>query len=380
MKYWDSLQTIVLERFTLYVSVLPILIEIIGIILCFTFANAIIFHGIRIKHTATLLKEGPFSQPAGIHREKPREHYAKKFFQNQHGLWIHYCSWKNEGLNPIGVAVILHGHSEHINRHAHVAEELADAGLYVFGIDHQGFGRSEGDRAHVEKFEHYVDDITLFFQDVLLKLYPDLAELPKFIMGHSMGGLITISTALRFQDLSNLSLNPKWLEISDKKRKKLYNLQGIIVSAPALGIGMDFNFITRGFFNQIAFFFPKSKFFNFPSSPSTTFLQAKMHSMLDPLNYNEPLRPHHTSELIKGSEKTRKEMVNFTTPVFIFHGNQDTVVNIKTTKEFLIQIKTPKKDIKYVELENKGHEPLQDEREVRDKLIKSIIEWINGRV
>ena len=45
-----------------------------------------------------------------------------------------------------------------------------------------GHGKSEGDRAHIEKFSTYVDDAIQHVYSVKEK-YPDI---PVFLLGHSM--------------------------------------------------------------------------------------------------------------------------------------------------------------------------------------------------
>lgn len=56
--------------------------------------------------------------------------------------------------------------------------------MYFFNkyFSHAGFGRSEGDRAHVEKFSHYVDDYEDFY-NLINKKYPDFSQLPTFLVG-----------------------------------------------------------------------------------------------------------------------------------------------------------------------------------------------------
>ena len=87
-------------------------------------------------------------------------------------------------------------------------------GFEVHMADFRGFGYSGGPRFDLEFFGLQHDVVT-----VLKKVDP---ELPLFILGHSMGGLITTSFLLN---------NPH------------VNLAGVVQSAPLLGIppGRDFN-------------------------------------------------------------------------------------------------------------------------------------------
>ena len=90
------------------------------------------------------------------------------------------------GPDPRYVALISHGYGEHIGRYAHVAERLVEEGAVVYGPDHLGHGRSDGERALITEGEHLTAD---------LHLVADLARaenpgLPLVLIGHSMGGLI----------------------------------------------------------------------------------------------------------------------------------------------------------------------------------------------
>ena len=69
---------------------------------------------------------------------------------------------------------------EHIGRYEHVVEGLTADGFIVCGMDHQGHGCSEGDRAHVAAFAHYVTD---FAQFVALERSPALPpQAPTFLL------------------------------------------------------------------------------------------------------------------------------------------------------------------------------------------------------
>jgi alpha-beta hydrolase superfamily lysophospholipase len=91
-----------------------------------------------------------------------------------------------EGDDPRFAVVIAHGYGEHIGRYEHVASRLVDAGAVVYGPDHIGHGRSEGERVLVEE----VDDLV---SDLALAVRHGQAEhplLPVAVIGHSMGGII----------------------------------------------------------------------------------------------------------------------------------------------------------------------------------------------
>lgn len=66
------------------------------------------------------------------------------------------------------------------------AQRLTSWGFVCVGIDHQGHGKSEGTRAHMNSLDDLVDDASDYLQGVVVPAYPDL---PIFLFGESMGGL-----------------------------------------------------------------------------------------------------------------------------------------------------------------------------------------------
>lgn len=88
--------------------------------------------------------------------------------------------------DPHYVAVLCHGYGEHIGRYGWVADRLTADGASVYGIDHAGHGRSEGDRVLIQDFDRVVEDVD--------RLVVTAAEgnpgVPVVLIGHSMGGMI----------------------------------------------------------------------------------------------------------------------------------------------------------------------------------------------
>ena len=68
----------------------------------------------------------------------------------------------------------------------------------MFGHDHIGFGRSTGERAIVKKIDEYVLPLLAHVKKVKNDFNN---EVPISIMGHSMGGLITVHAAMAEPDL-----------------------------------------------------------------------------------------------------------------------------------------------------------------------------------
>lgn len=236
-----------------------------------------------------------------------------------------------------------------------------DQGYIVMGLDHQGFGRSEGDRAHVEVFDHYCEDLLYFLGTFLPERFPELAETPKFIQAHSMGSMITLHAAILAQN----STNP-W-----------HKLSGII-----LGNGMlnseRFPFRLKVLFNVLSYVGPKWELFNFPGAKSTNFLSAKQQSFFDPVNYGGGLRPHQLLQILSAEEQVAELAKELKTPTYLFHGTNDLTTDPKGSRMVYKMAKenNPDVDITLRELEGLYHEPLQEEKAVRDPILKEIEVWI----
>lgn len=80
--------------------------------------------------------------------------------------------------------LLVHGIGEHSGRYDHVGSFLASKGIDVLAFDTRGFGQSGGRRAHVDRFEQYLDDV----EDLLAERRH--LSLPVILFGHSLGGLI----------------------------------------------------------------------------------------------------------------------------------------------------------------------------------------------
>ena len=83
--------------------------------------------------------------------------------------------------------LIIPGLAEHLGRYEHVAAALQTAGYNVTVMEPRGHGKSDGIRGHVDNWSQYTDDVNAAMSTI---------EGPLFLMGHSTGGLIALSSLL----------------------------------------------------------------------------------------------------------------------------------------------------------------------------------------
>ena len=132
------------------------------------------------------------------------------------GLQLFCQSWTPESTR--GVIVLVHGLAEHSGRYASTAEFLARSGWAVYACDLRSHGLSpdghKPGRVHVDRFSDYARDV-----DALLALATEQHPgVPRLILGHSMGGLISLSYAI----------------------DQPGSLDGAVISSPALGMHPEF--------------------------------------------------------------------------------------------------------------------------------------------
>lgn len=108
------------------------------------------------------------------------------------GTALHSTWWQPTEPPAKAVVAHIHGLGEHSGRHFHVAQRLADAGYAVAQVDLRGHGRSAGVRGHTP-FPGAMDDVDALLEAVRQRE----PELPVFLYGHSLGGLIVLNYALR---------------------------------------------------------------------------------------------------------------------------------------------------------------------------------------
>ncbi len=97
------------------------------------------------------------------------------------------------------VVAIAHGYAEHVGRYAELLAALDAAGYECHLLDLRGHGRSEGVRGYVRHFREYLDDFDLFLERIseARPKEPDRTIPPWILVGHSLGGLISLQYVLR---------------------------------------------------------------------------------------------------------------------------------------------------------------------------------------
>lgn len=126
----------------------------------------------------------------------PAEGDGLDSFVNTRGARLQTRIWQAAGP-PRAVVVFCHGYGTATTQNQawqRVGKLLSARGLLCAGLDYPGHGASEGRRNRLESVAALAEDVLQFIDETLRPRHPDL---PIFLRGQSLGGLVALSMALQ---------------------------------------------------------------------------------------------------------------------------------------------------------------------------------------
>lgn len=258
---------------------------------------------------------------------------------------IFYQRWTPE--SPDATVIIVHGYAEHSGRYAHVADALAGRGYDVWALDLRGHGRSEGVRAHVDRFGQFVDDLAAFVA-LVRRARPDG---PLFLLAHSMGALIGTLYAFDHQALlDGLALTGPAYNIEGGAPPILLALSSVVSAvAPTLAVG---------------------PFDNTGISRDPAVVEAADN---DPLVYHGKLRARLGREFLLASRTVLGRAPSLKLPVLVVQGEADRIVSPDGARAVFPAFGSADKTVKYYP--QCFHEVLNEPEQ--DEVIALVGDWLD---
>lgn len=253
---------------------------------------------------------------------------------------------------PKAVALVSHGHAEHLGRYGHLVTALVARGYAVYGQDHRGHGRSSGTRALAMRFDDFVDDL----HHLLERSRRDHPGLPIVLIGHSMGGLIAVRFALNHGDeLAALVTSGAALVIDDG------------VSATAKRIG--------GILSRIL---PAAPLPRGDSGEDKLTYDPEISRQfgLDDRTHHGPTRFRTAQQLLVAGEDARHHADQIRLPLLAMHGADDTLTYPRGTRILHERATSSDKTLKL--WPGMKHEIFNEAG--RGEVFASMLDWLDTRV
>jgi acylglycerol lipase len=210
--------------------------------------------------------------------------------------------------------IVTHGIGEHMERHNYIVD-LFGMNFNILQYDLRGHGRSYGERAWIESFDTFMEDL-----DQIVDFLKNQYKMKKYVLfGHSMGALIT---AAYIQGHADKNFYP----------------QRVILNAPPVGY--------HGFLGDIVRMGPTGIFRTLAKMKAGTALaglvdlnylshdvHVKDKYVQDPLNC---LKLH--TKLVLGMVETSKRVfarpLRPECPLYVSYGSDDKIVGVKDLKNY----------------------------------------------
>ncbi|NNL43660.1 MAG: alpha/beta hydrolase [Desulfobacterales bacterium] len=213
---------------------------------------------------------------------------------------IYYQYWLPEN-EPEAIFLVVHGLAEHSGRYMNVVNFLVSSGYAVYGIDHIGHGKSDGKKGYAKRFEDYTTTLKKYF-DMVREWRP---EKPIFLIGHSMGGLISAAYLLKYQD----------------------ELSGAVLSGPGIKVPDDISQAIIFVGNILSIIMPKAGLVQLDAEGVSRDPAVVEAYGRDPLVYTGKITARLGAELLKAMKRVTEQAPKIRLPIMILQGSDDKLVD-----------------------------------------------------
>ncbi len=262
-------------------------------------------------------------------------------------LEIYWQAWLPEG-EPRAVVLIAHGGAEHGGRYAWTAEQLSERSHAVYAIDHRGHGRSDGPRAYVDRLDNAVADLHEL-SELAAERHPSA---PLVLLGHSMGGLIALCYALRYQD----------------------ELTGLVLSSP-LAV-LEANPATRAVSRVLSAVAPRLPVYKIDGATVSRDPEVVRAYDDDPLNHRGRLPARTIGELARAVFGLPDRLPELRLPILTMSGSGDRLVD--PAGSALVEERAGSEDLTRLSYDGLYHELLNEPE--RERVLADVAGWIDARV
>lgn len=269
----------------------------------------------------------------------------KGFFEGEGNRKLFYQYWIPETEEIKASILSLHGFGTHSHRMETPAEYFTQRKYGIFAFDLRGHWMNiKKIPGHIEDIEKIEKDISLF-KEIIRKVERNK---PIFIMGHSLGGLISLRYAIK---------NP--------------NIPGVLISSPLLGFNEDI-FLEKKVGSLIAKINPtKVITFKIDQNKLTSDLKILRKQIADK-HILEQISYNTYSEIESTMKWVMKNASNLTCPTLIMQAGNDKITDKNLVRKFYKKIKS--EDKTYKEYDGFLHDLWHEKR--RLQVYRDMFVWL----
>lgn len=268
-------------------------------------------------------------------------------FEGAGGIGIYWQAWLPEE-EPRSLVLLAHGAAEHSGRYEWTAGELVARGHAVYTLDHRGHGRSEGPRAYVDRLDNAVADLHRL-SALAGERHPSA---PRILLGHSMGGCVSLRYALAHQE----------------------ELSGLVLSAP-LAV-LDVNPIARVVSRVLSRIAPRLPVYKIDGTTVSRDPEVVSRYDSDPLNHRGMLPARTIGELTRAVGEFHERLPELRLPILVVHGTGDRLVD--PAGSMLVRDRAASEDCTLISYDGLYHEVLNEPE--RERVLADVADWIEARL
>nr|ACO12076.1 Monoglyceride lipase [Lepeophtheirus salmonis] len=266
--------------------------------------------------------------------------------------------------NPRALVFISHGFTEHSKYYNEIASFLNAKGLYCFGHDHIGHGKSSGNRTFINSIDEFVDDVILHIN--IPRKDNDYSSIPLFLLGHSMGGMIALRATLMYPDMF----------------KGVVFVGPLIIPGPNFG-RLDFRVnsrrapIVRSFLKVLDTFNPEFIIGKIQLEKVSRDKDLREFMTNDDLKWNKGAKVRTILAMVDCIEGNYNLLGSMKTPFLSLHGDKDELCNVIGSRNLMRKAFVEDKIL--IEFPEAVHNLFMDTSSTRLKSIQSTVEWFDKR-
>lgn len=213
---------------------------------------------------------------------------------------MYYQIWRPVSAAK-AVILVVHGAGEHCDRYRHFAEYFTARGYAVAALDHPGHGKSDGIPGFIGRFDDYIETLRAFQQ----RVDNNFPQLPKVLLGHSMGGLVSALYLLEKQD----------------------EFVGCVMSGPLIKSELAPGAVQMVAVRVLSVLLPRLGILSLDPKGVSRDPEVVADYVDDPLVHHGKFSVRWVRELFAAMNRIQERAADITLPMLIMHGGQDSMTS-----------------------------------------------------